>query len=777
MAFTISTTIGGGFVLGTGDNPVTILPTGRIGNIGNALYGPSGTYWTVVNEGTLAGGSSFAVSAGLNLGSGAVSNANGALISGYAYAVKIRGFGTVINDGTIVATATAVTADRYTGPPAASITALSGGVVIAGGGVSNAAGATIAGALVGVGLNGAASLVNAGLVTAGGGYGLAILLGGADSVTNAPGGTIDAAGTRSTGIVGFGAPDTIVNDGTVAGAFAVYLGPGGTVVNTAGLISGARFGVMLGAPGYVQNSATIAAGVYAGVRALASTTVVNTGRIAGGTYGVQLYEPGTLSNGGIITNTLTKAGATVEMTRGGSLTNAAGGTIAGHWIGVGVGTAGTVVGTIETTIDNAGSIGAVDTLGNGADLWLRGPAYVRNTGLISGGPFGLVLYDRTTVVNLGTITGSYDVVNAGTTHHQGPIAPGNTANAAATASLLLEVGPSAVFKGDITAPVGTLGVSANTLELLGGAGTGTITGFGTQYEGFGNIAIDPGADWLVAGSAQGLAAATISGLAAGSTLELAGTVETYASLAGGTLSLSGTTLDIAGLAYASVSNDGTNTFITACFASGTKLLTPRGPACVEDLREGDLLVTASGQAPIVWIGHRRTDLRHHPRPHDVMPVRVRAGAFGPNQPSRDLVLSPDHAVLVDGVLVPIRHLINATRIAQEARDHIAYWHVELARHAIVLAEGMPCETYLDTGNRSAFENTQAAVELHPDFARAIWAGHGCAAILTDPSAPALRAIHTRLAARARRYGLANSTSTGTWSEGCALARSSRSGAA
>ena len=774
MTLTISATISGGFVLGTGDDPVTILPGGRISNTGNALVGPAGTYWTVVNEGTLAGGSTYTISAGVKLGSGAVTNAASALISGYSYGAKITGSGTVVNEGAIVATGASVVPYHYVytvslGP---NITVMSGGVVMTDGGVSNALGATIAGALIGVGLNGTGSVVNAGLITAAGTSGLAVVLGGADGVTNEAGGTIAAAGTGAAGVVGFGAADTVTNAGTIASAFGVFLGSGGTVVNSAGVISGTRLGVHLGAPGYVQNSATIA-GNYA-VDTLKSATVVNTGSIAGGMYGVRLYEPGTLRNSGVITNTQTTGSTTVEMHRGGSFTNAASGTIAGQWIGVGIGAAGTVVGTIESTIVNAGSIGALNSHGDGADLWLRGPAYVRNTGIISSGPFGIVVYDPTTVVNIGTITG-------GTIGNEGAIVPGSTALASAGISLRLEQAPGAVLNGNVMAPVGTLGIAANTLELLGGAATGTITGFGTRYQDFGNIVIDPGAHWLVAGSAQGLATAAISGLASGSTLELAGTVETEASLSGGTLILSGTlsstTLDIAGLAYARVSNDGSNTFITACFASGTKLLTPRGPVAVEALREGERLATPRGLVAIAWIGHRRTDLRRHPRPHDVMPVRVRAGAFGPRQPRRDLVLSPDHAVFVDGALVPIRHLVNGTSIAQEDWDHITYWHVELARHALVLAEGMPCETYLDTGNRYAFENTEHAVQLHPDFARAVWARQGCAAILTDPSALALRAIHTRLAVRARRYGLANSTSTGTWSEGCALACSSRSGAA
>ena len=85
---------------------------------------------------------------------------------------------------------------------------------------------------------------------------------------------------------------------------------------------------------------------------------------------------------------------------------------------------------------------------------------------------------------------------------------------------------------------------------------------------------------------------------------------------------------------------------------------------------------------------------------------------------------------------------------------MTYWHVELDRHDAVLAEGLACETYLDTGNRDAFENAAPAVQLHPVFghgadAMDAWHERGCAAILTDPAQPALRALHLRLLARGK----------------------------
>ncbi len=196
-------------------------------------------------------------------------------------------------------------------------------------------------------------------------------------------------------------------------------------------------------------------------------------------------------------------------------------------------------------------------------------------------------------------------------------------------------------------------------------------------------------------------------------------------------------------------------YTPACYASGTHILTASGPVAVEHLAVGMRLPTASGRlARIAWLGHRTVEPARHPRPHDMNPIRVRAHAFG-HAPARDLLLSPDHAVLVEGVLIPIRHLANGSSIAQEPRASITYWHVELDRHDAILAEGLACESYLETGNRNAFEG-EAATRLHPDFtphqahAEHLWAERGCAPILTDPAAAALRRHHTSLLARARR---------------------------
>lgn len=171
--------------------------------------------------------------------------------------------------------------------------------------------------------------------------------------------------------------------------------------------------------------------------------------------------------------------------------------------------------------------------------------------------------------------------------------------------------------------------------------------------------------------------------------------------------------------------------ITACYAEGTRLATPFGARTIETIRPGELLCTADGgRARVVWTGRRRLEPIFHPRPWDVSPIRVRHDAFGPGLPARDLVLSPDHAVFVEGVLIPVRYLCNGATVVQEAWPEVTYWHIELERHAVVLAEGLPAESYLDTGNRAAFEDAGSSMVLHPAFARAAWEESGCAPLMT-----------------------------------------------
>jgi antigen 43 len=157
---------------------------------------------------------------------------------------------------------------------------------------------------------------------------------------------------------------------------------------------------------------------------------------------------------------------------------------------------------------------------------------------------------------------------------------------------------------------------------------------------------------------------------------------------------------------------------TPCYCGGTHILTDRGEVAVEKLQTGDRVVTFSGALrPISWVGHRHLDLTRHAAPELAQPIRVRADAIADGVPRRDLLVSPDHAVLLDGGLIPARLLVNGASIERAAHcATVTYYHVELETHDILLAEALPTESYLDTGNRGMFENADGPLTLHPDFA-------------------------------------------------------------
>jgi len=278
------------------------------------------------------------------------------------------------------------------------------------------------------------------------------------------------------------------------------------------------------------------------------------------------------------------------------------------------------------------------------------------------------------------------------------------------------------FVGGITIQSGTL-----DLAVKGAAGSGKIH-------------FDPAQDPTLAFAATAAPTNTITGFVNGDALQIDGFAATGHSYNADTLTLDSTTgplvLNLPGLTSGQLqfTTAGTTTTIASeaapCYAAGTAIRTPRGEMPVEALSPGDLVTTIDGAAkPIRWIGHRQVDCRRHPRPEAVWPIRIQAHIFARNCPTTDLFLSPDHAVYVEAVLIPIKHLINGTTIRQHKRASVTYYHIELDQHDVVLAEGLPAETYLDTANRSAFANGGNLVQLHPDFETHMWESFGYAPLM------------------------------------------------
>lgn len=153
----------------------------------------------------------------------------------------------------------------------------------------------------------------------------------------------------------------------------------------------------------------------------------------------------------------------------------------------------------------------------------------------------------------------------------------------------------------------------------------------------------------------------------------------------------------------------------ACFCAGARIATDRGETPVEALAIGDRVRTLSGALrPILWIGRREIEARAVD-PLRAWPIRVRAGALGPNIPARDVLLSPDHALLIGGVLVQAGALVNGRSILRETAPppRFSYFHIELDAHDLLLAEGAPAESFVDCVDRLAFDNWDEHLRLFP----------------------------------------------------------------
>lgn len=159
-----------------------------------------------------------------------------------------------------------------------------------------------------------------------------------------------------------------------------------------------------------------------------------------------------------------------------------------------------------------------------------------------------------------------------------------------------------------------------------------------------------------------------------------------------------------------------------CFLHGTAILTPTGEVCVERLQVGDRVETARGKTMVVkWIGrhiYKRSGASWHT---GVVPIRISRHAIDHQSPHKDLYVSPGHALLIDGVFIRAKELVNGTSIVPclpADRETIEYFHIVLDTHEAILAEGVAAETFLvKANNHEAFTNFAEFSRLYPDADR------------------------------------------------------------
>ena len=164
------------------------------------------------------------------------------------------------------------------------------------------------------------------------------------------------------------------------------------------------------------------------------------------------------------------------------------------------------------------------------------------------------------------------------------------------------------------------------------------------------------------------------------------------------------------------------TFNTAdflvCLLAGTSIATSAGPVNVEDLQNGDLVQTKDGgHVPVKWIG-RQTVLTAFRPAERLMPVRFAAGSLGDGLPHEPLTVTADHGMLVEGVICHAGALVNGTTITRvplsEMGASYTVYHIETEEHEIILANGAPAETFIDSVSRRVFDNFAEFEALYGD---------------------------------------------------------------
>jgi fibronectin-binding autotransporter adhesin len=714
----------GGSITNGSTAATTALIQGSGGNAIN-IHGLT----TITNFGTLASTGSSSTIYFLNAGgtvTNGATNSTAALIEGnLASPIHFHDVaGTVTNYGTILQTGHGTSGGQ--------------GIYLGAGGiVTNATGASITSyhSGISVGTLGAATVTNFGTIENTGsasGSGIAFAHGG--TLTNQTSGVVTAIRNAVSGI---GGPTTVVNSGLIQNSAigaTILIRDGGSVTNTAsGTIAGPNSAIVFNnisgtavSVGSVVNSGTIQSTSTASASAVyfaqgGALTNQASGVIEAATGNAVTFKgtvAGTVSNFGVIKNS-GSAAAAIYSAAGVTVTNAAGATISSD-IRVGVS-----VHNFAGTIDNSGTIQstAPTSLTQGTGVYLGGG------GLITNRAGGLIFALRDAVtLGISPTSAAATVINAGT----------------------------------IT---GSVGVKIN----LADTGDNTIVNYGT-ITGTGGIAIRLGGgnDRVVIEPGSTLVGA-VGNFNAGDTFDLP--VVTY-DTAGSANLLAGNVLQIienGGTAtinldpsedftgdFFHLAGDGSaGTLITEdtapCYCRGTLILTPTGEVAVEDLAVGDLVETVWGEAkPIRWIGRRAYDGRFVAGNRAVLPIRIEAGAIARGLPARDLWVSPEHALYIDGFLVPAAQLVNHASITQAAGvERIEYFHIELDEHDIIVAEGMPAETFVDCDNRGMFQNAGEYAALYPADERPGW--QFCAKRL-GAGAPELAAIREALWARAEALG-------------------------
>ena len=570
----------------------------------------------------------------------------------------------------------------------------SGTIVVSGGTVTISSGGVASASIISTG---GAERIQSGGVASGG----TILVGGRQ--------TVSAGGVASATTVADGGTQIVLSGATTTGTMIQDVaGTGGEIVSAGG--SAFKTVVTYGSLNILDGGTAISATID-GLERVTGTGIDRSATVRSG--GRQI-----LSAGGTAIAASVSSGGRIEVMSG----TLSGATIAsGGRLDLAHGTAS---GTIQRGLEvvSAGGIALSGTLIGNGSMVDAGPYLNDGTqGILSGGVASGTVLSAFATQDVKSGGAAYDVVLSGGSQEvieDGGIVSGLT---------ILDGTKASVLSGGIVSGVVISGTGELDLfDFTGAAGSIRFAGTGA-----GTLGILQSASVLT----------PIDGFAVGDKLLLAGipfdpanTVTTdgdIVSITGGGKTTSLDLVGTAGLAFQLTSRTPSGggkpytvlSETAPCYLAGTRILTDRGEVPVEALAIGDRVVTAFGAArPIRWIGSRRYSNKFTRNDPAIMPIRFAQGSLGGGLPRADLFVSPEHAMFIDGALIPARLLVNGHAISP-CRDlaTVDYYHIELDGHDILLAEGAPAESFVDCDSRGMFQNAHDFSERYPHAQATRWA--------------------------------------------------------
>jgi autotransporter passenger strand-loop-strand repeat protein len=555
--------------------------------------------------------------------------------------------------------------------------------------------------------------------------------GGTETMSSGSLASFDAISSGGSLIVmgsGTATSTTIFDSGSeiISGGVAVF-----AVVSSGGslIVEGPLFGSAISVTILSGGSETVSS---TGMAAL--TTVTNGGVLTVASAGTAEFE--NILSGGSVSVTASGVEEYANVSSGGLLIGSGGGIVANLYdnkvlssgsetVAAGGSAHGDVISNGGVLIVSSGGIGQIETVSSGGSLTvLSGGTGIRNV-IEAGG--------TETVSSGGS---SFDDIIIGQSNS------GNVATLATANFGQINSGGFATLDGGLLHLLSGAIVSSGVTFSAGGGGE-------LQIEGASAPSV-PISGFNTANDAIDLTGLVFSG---NSSVDFNSVTDVVTVTEGG----SSTTIqldseDYTGVTWSAAQDAGSGTEIAvACFLRGTLILTGHGQVAVEDLAIGDRVVSLAGSLrAIKWIGRRAYDGMFAANNRAVLPIRVAAGALAPGIPARDLLLSPEHALYLDGRLVPAGELINGTTIARvESADRMEYFHIELDGHDVILAEGAPAETYVDCDNRFMFQNGDEFACLYPDDTPKPW---DFCAPRAEPGSAELAAVQAALGERAGALG-------------------------